>query len=76
MNRTHAFSLRLFTLITLLLCCASLVRADVNDQLVQKISQAKNELEALEKKTSQESRSYAQRLEQKALKESSPSPDL
>ncbi|HMW48953.1 MAG TPA: hypothetical protein PKC70_11705, partial [Cellvibrionaceae bacterium] len=61
MNRTHAFSLRLFTLITLLLCCASLVRADVNDQLVQKISQAKNELEALEKKTSQESRSYAQR---------------
>lgn len=51
--------------LALIICCAPLARADVSDQLVQRISQAKNELEALEKKNSQESRSYAQRLEQK-----------
>lgn len=65
MNLVHNFFLPLFALLAVSLGGASFAQADVNDQLVQKITQSKNELEALEKKNSQESRSYAQRLEQK-----------
>jgi biopolymer transport protein ExbB len=64
-NLVHSFFLPLFTLLAVSVGSASFAQADVNDQLVQKITQSKNELEALEKKNSQESRSYAQRLEQK-----------
>ncbi|HRH75931.1 MAG TPA: MotA/TolQ/ExbB proton channel family protein, partial [Cellvibrionaceae bacterium] len=65
MNRVFAFSRRLTLGLFLLTGAISVVQADVNDQLVQRITQSKNELDALEKKNSQESRSYAQRLEQK-----------
>ncbi|MFO1370402.1 MAG: MotA/TolQ/ExbB proton channel family protein [Marinagarivorans sp.] len=60
-----AFSRRLTLGLFLLTGAISVAQADVNDQLVQRITQSKNELDALEKKNSQESRSYAQRLEQK-----------
>ncbi len=65
MNRLRVFPLPLTLLLALVFCSAPQVYADVNDQLLQRITQSKNELEALEKKNSQESRSYAQRLEQK-----------
>lgn len=65
MNRLHVFCLRLTAFLAIIVYCSSLAHADVNDQLLQRITQSKNELDALEKKTSQESRSYGQRLEQK-----------
>ncbi|RYZ91912.1 MAG: hypothetical protein EOO68_23380, partial [Moraxellaceae bacterium] len=49
----------------LFVCSALSARAELNDQLVQRISQSKSELETIEKKNSQESRAYAQKLAQK-----------
>lgn len=65
MNVTSLVKLNYQAFILCLLVFSPCLQADLNDQIAARITQAKNELDTLEKKTAQESRAYAQRLEQK-----------
>lgn len=65
MNYSRLFSVCSQAALCVFISSATFARADLNDQLVQRITQSRNEVEAIEKKNSSDSRAYAQRMEQK-----------